>query len=76
MYYVKFQNKQWVIKKLNQKKEERSESLTTKSVQMNTLAQYTTTPFQEAAEKASISFHFGETFYYKQQRILWKNRFN
>ena len=78
-----FQNKQWVIKKLNQSTitdlnvfEERSESLTRKSVQMNTLAQYTTKPFQEAAEKASITFHFGETFYYKQQRIQCKNRFN
>ena len=66
-----FQNKQWVIKKLNQSTitdlnvfEESSESLTRKSVQMNTLAQYMAKSFQEAAEKATISFHFGETFHY------------
>ena len=56
--------------------EESSESLRRKSVQMNTtLAQYMAKSFQEAAEKASISFHFGETLHL-QQRILWKNRFN
>ena len=31
---------------------------------MNTLAQYMAKSFQEAAKKASISFHFGETFQY------------
>ena len=31
---------------------------------MNTVAQYMAKSFQEAAEKASISFHFGETFHY------------
>ena len=31
---------------------------------MNTLGQYMTKSFQEAAEKASISFHFGKTFQY------------
>ena len=50
---------------------------------MNTLAQYMAKSFQGTAEKASISFHFGETFHYNsvhygkiEQRILWKNRFN
>ena len=66
-----FKNTQWVIKKLNQSTitdlkvfEESSESLTRKSVQMNILAQYMAKFFQEAAEKANISFHFGETFHY------------
>ena len=31
---------------------------------MNSLAQYMAKSFQKAAEKASISFHFGETFQY------------
>ena len=69
MYFS--QNKQWVIKKLNQSTitdlnvfKESSKSLTRKSVQMNTLAQYMAKSFQETAEKASISFHFGETFHY------------
>ena len=31
---------------------------------MNTLAQYMAKSFQKAAEKASISFRFGETFHY------------
>ena len=44
--------------------EESSESLRRKSVRMNTLAQYMAKSFQEAAEKASISFHFGETLHY------------
>ena len=58
-------------KKLNQSTitdlnvfEESSESLTRASVQMNILAQYMAKSFQEAAEKANISFHFGETFHY------------
>ena len=55
--------------------EESSESPTTKSVQMNTLAQYMAKSFQEAAEKARISFHFGERFH-SNSDILWKNRFN
>ena len=66
-----FKNKQWVIKKLSQSTitdlnvfEESSEPLTRKSVQMNILAQYMAKSFQEAAEKANISFHFGETFHY------------
>ena len=66
-----FKNKQWVIKKLNQSTvtdlnvfKESSGSLTRKSVQMNTLAQYMAKSFQEAAEKANISFHFGKTFHY------------
>ena len=66
-----FRNKQWVIKELNQSTitdlnvfEESSKSLTRKSVQMNTLAQYMAKSFQETAEKVSISFHFGETFHY------------
>ena len=66
-----FKNKKWVMKKLNQSTitdlnvfEESSESLTRKPVQMNTLAQYMAKSFQEAAEKASILFHFGETFHY------------
>ena len=66
-----FKNKQWVIKKLNQSTitdlnvfEESSESLTRKSVQMNTLAKYMAKSFQEAVEKANILFHFGETFHY------------
>ena len=66
-----FKNKQWVIKKLNQSTvtdlnvfKESSESLTRKSVQMNTLAQYMAKSFREAAEKANISFHFGEIFHY------------
>ena len=65
-----FKNKQCVIKTLNQSTvtdlnvlEESSESLTRKSVQINTLAQYMAKSFQEAAEKESISFHFGETFH-------------
>ena len=48
-----FKNKQWVIKKLNQSTitdlnvfEESSESLTRKSVQMNTLAQCMAKSFQ------------------------------
>ena len=44
---------------------ESSGSLTRKSVQVNTLTQYMAKSFQGAAEKASISFHFGETFHYK-----------
>ena len=44
--------------------EESSESLTRKSVHMNTVAQYMAKSFQEAAEEANISFHFGETFHY------------
>ena len=66
-----FKNTQWIIKKLNQSIsadlnvfEESSESLTRKSVQMNTLAQYMAKCFQEAAEKTNISFHLGETFHY------------
>ena len=62
-----FQTKQWVMKKLNQSIitdlnvfEESSELLTRKSVQMNALAQYMANFF----EKASISFHFGQTFHY------------
>ena len=75
-----FKNKQWVIKKLNQSTitdvnvfEESSESLTRKSVQMNILAQYIAKSFQEAAEKANMSFWGNISL---QQRILWKNRFN
>ena len=49
---------------MSMKKLINSESLTRKSVQMNTLAQYMAKSFQETAEKASISFHFGETFHY------------
>ena len=71
-----FKNKQWVIKKLNQSTitdlnvfEESTESLTRKSVQMNTLAQYMTKSFQEAAEKAS-------NFISLIQQRIWKNRFN
>ena len=66
-----FQNKQWVMTKLNQSIitdlnvfEESSELLTRRSVQMNTLAQYMANFFQEATEKANISFHFGQTFHY------------
>ena len=66
-----FKNKHRVIKKLNQSTvtdlnvfEESSESLTRKSVQTNTVAQYMAKSFQEAAEKAYISFHFGEKFHY------------
>ena len=71
-----FKNKQWVIKKLNQSTitdlnvfEESTESLTRKSVQMNTLAQYKAKSFQEAAEKAS-------NFISLIQQRIWKNRFN
>ena len=74
MYFA--QNKQWVIKKLNQSTitdlnvfEESSKSLTRKSVQMNTLAQYMAKSFQETAEKASISFQSGETFHYSSVYI-------
>ena len=35
---------------------------------MNTLAQYMAKSFQEAAEKANISFYFGETFHYNSVR--------
>ena len=56
-----FQNKQWVIKKLNQSTitdlnvfEESSESLTRKSVQMNTLAQYMAKSFLLIKQ----AFHF------------------
>ena len=66
-----FKNKQWILKKLNKSTitdlnvfEESSESITRKSVQMHTLAQYMAKTFQEAAEKASSSFQFGETFQY------------
>ena len=41
-----------------------NQSLTIKSVQMNTLAQWMTKSFQEAAEKANIPFQFGKTFHY------------
>ena len=65
-----FKNKQWVIKKLNPSTitdlnvfEEGSESLIRKSVQMNAFAQYMAKSIQEAAEKANISFHFGEAFH-------------
>ena len=64
-----FKNKQWVIKKLNQSTvtylnvfEESSESLTRKSVQMNTLAQYMAKSFQEAAGKAKFHFILGKHF--------------
>ena len=66
-----FQNKQWVIKTLNESTitdlndfEESSESLTRTPVQMNILAQYMAKSFQEPAEKGSILFHFGETWHY------------
>ena len=40
------------------------QSLTIKSVQINTLAQCMAKPFHEAAEKANIPFQFGKTFHY------------
>ena len=64
-----FQNKQWVIKKLNQSTitdlnvfEESSESLTRKSVQMNTLTQYMAKSFQEAAFPGDFHFISGKHF--------------
>ena len=77
-----FRNKLWVTKKPNQPTitdlnvlEESSESLTREFVQMNTLAQYMAKSFQEAAEKTSISFYFGETFNYNSA-YYGKKRFN
>ena len=68
------------MKKLNQSTitdlnvfEESTESLTRKSVQMNTLAQYMAKSFHEAAEKANILFHFGEIFHYNN--VYYGKRF-
>ena len=65
-----FKSKQRVIKNLNQSTiihlnvfKISSESLTRKPVQMNTLAQYMAKSFRLTAEKANISFHFGEIFH-------------
>ena len=41
-----------------------NQSLTIKSVQMNTLAQWMAKSFQEETEKANIPFQFGKTFHY------------
>ena len=62
-----FQNKQWVIKTLNQSTitdlndfEESSESLTRTPVQMNILAQYMAKSFQSLLEKEAFHFISGK----------------